>query len=124
MSDTDPTTAGARTQHTPGPWIVSGDTKDMAIVGTSPFGGGMVVCYLANSADIRNEFTKYEQPIKADARLIAAAPDLLEELIKTNLFLIHVVAALPIPKDSSVLGLLNGHIELNRAAIAKAEGKS
>lgn len=57
------------------------------------------------------------------AKLIVAAPDLLEELTKTNIFLVHVVSQLVarLPSDSPIPTLLEGHIELNGAAIAKAK---
>lgn len=57
-------------------------------------------------------------PINTLAALADAAPDLLDNLIKTNLFLIHVISALPLVEPAK--GLLEGHIALNRAAIAKA----
>lgn len=55
-------------KHTPGPWEV--DEHDQIIVGgETTYGGRFVVCRMGN----------LENPqIAADARLIAAAPDLLK----------------------------------------------
>ena len=52
-------------KHTPGPWVVKADEE--IVYGTSHEGEHIVVVYELNT----NE---------ADARLIAAAPDLLEAL--------------------------------------------
>lgn len=73
----------------------------------------------------KNEVVGVGEVSPHDAKLIVRAVNahdaLLDELIKTNLFLIHVVANLPMPPGSPVRDLLNGHIELNAAAIALAK---
>jgi hypothetical protein len=89
-------------KYTPGPWAV-GDIEDTAITMRSPVGH---VLYRGNP-----RFTR------ADARLIAAAPELLAELA-------HLVRLLePLEQSGALdvpgLATLNGA----RAAIAKAEGK-
>jgi hypothetical protein len=55
------------TQHTPGPWIL--DERDNSITGAD----GTTVCEDGSGAFIAI-------PNDADARLIAAAPDMLESL--------------------------------------------
>jgi len=89
------------TQHTPGPWAIETDRDAghsnhqrhhiFAIVGG---GNRLAVCC-------------YKQNEEANARLIAAAPDLLEAL-----------------KEALEIGDLEGWCIRARAAIAKAEGRS
>jgi hypothetical protein len=71
--------------------------------------------------DLQDFITNHHNPVIA--KLNAEKSELLNELKKTNLFLIHVVSALDLPPDSTlpVRALLKGHIELNQAAITKAE---
>jgi hypothetical protein len=81
-------------EHTPGPWKIGKDTR---VIGAD----SEVVCF-GNSANDKN---------KANARLIAAAPELLEALKE-------IIGECPDPK------LPYGHRinEIARAAIAKAQG--
>ena len=109
-------------EHTPGPWVIDsdGDGKANAIVTSTHlasldddicevYGGNM------DGADIR----------QANARLIAAAPDLLAALRKAD-------ALLKNASDTGLLDLLAGYMhpdEINGAcdaviaAIAKATGE-
>ena len=67
--------------HTPGPWYVEGESDNVGeaevIVSGIPNGGGRIVAWTANSyeADTDNETTTDDD--RANARLIAAAPELL-----------------------------------------------
>ena len=76
--------------HTPGPWYVEGESYNVGeaevIVSGIPNGGGRIVAWTANSyeADSDNETTTAED--RANARLIAAAPDLLEACEVANRF--------------------------------------
>ena len=76
--------------HTPGPWYVEGESDNVGeaevIVSGIPNGGGRIVAWTANSyeADSDNETTTAED--RANARLIAAAPDLLEACEVANRF--------------------------------------
>ena len=71
-------------KHTPAPWQLSTiDGEDCLMVGGGD-DGSMIV------ADIRTDFTMWSNPhdvVAANARLIAAAPELLDALM-------HVVAVL------------------------------
>jgi hypothetical protein len=56
------------TKHTQGPWLISEEQGDNYVISSA-----------SNELEI---CTVWEDPHKADARLIAAAPDLLEALCK------------------------------------------
>ena len=87
------------TEHTPGPWAVS--EGDFSVRGRT---GGRVASFLPSYATLPGN------AYRANARLIAAAPDLLAALIAAKAALIAYGA-----KDGSVY---NGVC----AAIAKARG--
>ena len=111
-------TQAAQTGHTPGPWTVEDYYEGgIGVFGVKHKDGG-------NYAPLVRFLNKTGIDL-ANARLIAAAPELLEELTKTNLFLIHIVTKLcqDLGSDSPVPSLLQGHIELNKTAIDKAFGK-
>ena len=82
--------------HTPGPWTVTPDSFVMA--GSRP------------SIGVARIIT-HAQEFVANARLIAAAPDLLEACRAV------LLARIVCPEDMSA------EVELVRAAIAKAEGR-
>lgn len=89
-------------KHTPGPWSIqrqnpSPTTGEWMVAGKSPG-------YLAEVRDCGSG------PVEANARLIAAAPDLLEAL-----------EALITAVDASMYGMA---IHNARAAIAKAKGET
>ena len=87
--------------HTPGPWQLSG----VAILGANPSHRVGVIITAA---------MKDAEQVKADARMIAAAPELLAAL--TELVAEHDAKELPqghYPRDT-------GGMELARNAIAKA----
>ena len=110
-----------QTQHTPGPWLFR----------TAPTSAGL--CHIVSAADWRGAFIYGDgirigvddalpkaQELAANARLIAAAPDLLEAL----------EAILPfIPRTSASEGGASKYSEnvkaadMVRAAIAKARGQ-
>jgi hypothetical protein len=91
----------ADAKHTPGPWdYVSGRTlHHVETQIDNPVGAGIPVCSIPKSRE-------------ADARLIAAAPDLLEAL-KVAYGLSDVGVGLMFSKRQAMA----------RAAIAKAEGR-
>ena len=107
--------------HTPGPWIAQKDIRHSANTGSLPSGPLWWAVYG------RSRILKMEEPApwlsegeqEANARLVAAAPDLLAALQNAR----NVLAALAtgqlksIDRDSSALGQA-------RAAIAKAEGRA
>lgn len=102
-------------KHTPGPWVIGGQSEGGKYININ--GGGRIIA--------RVMFSKPTDPFPADdanARLIAAAPDLLEALKKCR-------SELHLLKDGSVGGvpntiaaLIHERIELADAAIAKATG--
>lgn len=109
-------------QHTPGPWVVNtagtGDSKGRVVIDEiyvyAPESGADDV---AVAADIADPLTGL--PSEANARLIAAAPDLLEVL---------KLYSLPIDTNNIALSIIEFGTEVverelkRRAAIAKATG--
>lgn len=103
-----------KVEHTPGPWSVVpyGDGDSLVIHSDS----NSRVCFMATPGSFSRDFPK----IEANARLIAAAPDLLEAL----LVIFDGVEDEGGPEDSAVmLPLTCGEIAKARAAIAKATGQ-
>lgn len=94
--------------HTPGPWEVHPEENRRAFAENLVVADGVAVAIALNNEERGAGWTKCE----ANARLIAAAPDLLESLRA-----LVEVASECIPETA-------GHeLEQARAAIAKAEGK-
>jgi len=97
-------------QHTPGPWSVKSDPCHFDTLSDIHAGGKLI-------AQTCSEYPSLE----ANARLIAAAPDLLAALEKLEYWL---------DSDPEVLAAMNAlerddhlaKLELARAAIAKAKG--
>ena len=102
MSSLSPRDAPSDERHTPGPWPVVGRTGGTI---RSSDGG-----WIAN-VNWRNR--------KANARLIAAAPDLLGALKALNLAFFGI----PFKAKPEELPALVAASEMARAAIAKAEGR-
>lgn len=93
------------TQHTPGPWLVyKGE-----------------VCYRSDADDQSyGMFCPVDFEQEANARLIAAAPDLLEALIEVRAYL----SKCP-PHAEDITGAKWGRVmDLSGAALNRAEGKS
>ena len=94
-------------KHTPGPW--------------SYIGNGDVVAksnkYCGGEKDIASVFLTVNDEDEANARLIAAAPDLLEALKACADWLDWLVTPHDDPKGAHA-----AHIKQARAAIAKATG--
>ena len=96
------------TNHTPGPWRIVG--------GTEVRGGGTIIC---NTADYRVPNPDLEAVASPDARLIAAAPDLLAALEE----LIAEWDATHADEDHRTGYTLDtGGIRMARDAIARATG--
>jgi len=89
-------------KHTPGPWVI--DDSNPNLVARLVNGVYEYVCAVEPSSFSNRECNQEQE--EADARLIAAAPDLLEALQRSRAQWIHSVNA-----------------EFCLAAIAKAEGK-
>lgn len=90
-------------KHTPGPWHVSGPTRDVKAPPTAYLPDGMVAAtrYLGNAPEREAEHA-------ANAALIAAAPDLLQAA--------RMVMTWPSHENMTPV------FDALRAAIAKAEG--
>ena len=107
-------------KHTPGPWKVSKDhTGDMAEV----VAGGITVCYMGQAAIRRSDVVAARE---ANARLIAAAPALLEALEST----ISTLDTCDVPEMANEgdtvfwLERQRSAVDKARAAIALAKGES
>jgi hypothetical protein len=99
-------------KHTPGPWHWGYDYYGLFGENDEP-----VLCYMPyEGMDLEGSYDREE----ANARLIAAAPDLLEELKTTHGIL---AAALLIIQDDFARQIASDQLAANRAAIAKAEGQ-
>lgn len=99
--------------HTPGPWSYRWETeaRDWAIV-TDANGSIVANVNTETGPDASSAPATRQMPAEANARLIAAAPDLLEALTSSLELLEHHY-----PKPAR-----NGQIARARAAIAKATG--
>jgi len=95
----------AETKHTPGPWEADGQN--------------IVTCHEADIG-IAKVFSNLGQPMKANAELIAAAPELLEHLKLAEKYLAKIVA-----EGLFESCALHPRIALGRVSntIAKATGK-
>ena len=106
-------------KHTPGPWEVeqgySGSRGQIAVTNHDNFNRtGCCICLIA-------PVSNYTEEDKANARLIAAAPDMLAALEKLD----EMRKDFFIPDDE--LGAIDGDsirafVEMYRAAISKAKG--
>lgn len=100
--------------HTPGPWRVSEEVGG-AVVSEKPVEG---MLQGGDDTDYYGGYLICESVTRANARLIAAAPDLLEAC--------HAFCRTMAFTPSSIPGALeadlNAAYEAARAAIAKAEG--
>jgi hypothetical protein len=65
-------------KHTPGPWVVNKD-QSRCELGVDTAGGEWGICLVADAAGETLDHSS-ENASEANARLIAAAPDLLEAL--------------------------------------------
>ena len=105
--------AARQAKHTPGPWQAHG-TKIKHLLDSG---------LTENIADVRGgRFGEVNDTAHANARLIAAAPDLLEELRGIVQFFDLYVTTLPDRNGREMLGI-DFDIESACAAIAKATGQ-
>lgn len=99
--------------HTPGPWV-EGESHETSV---------QIWSVLAKKTVARVECLLGDQKrLRADVRLIAAAPELLEALVNANKLLTQLM---PGVKHIALqdYGFLNSTLMQVTAAIAKAEGK-
>ena len=70
-----------KTQHTPGPWTIHADTDGWPLVMSGGVAGRIVANVNPQSCPDESSAPEFvEMPCEANARLIAAAPELLEAL--------------------------------------------
>jgi hypothetical protein len=91
-------------KHTPGPWVVDKAPSTLGGNGFTVRAGGAIICTAFPGAST----DRIEPVAELNARLIAAAPDLLEALR---------------PLTEGVYWITDAQVKAARAAIAKAEGK-
>ena len=99
------------TKHTPGPWHVDLDDHEADI--HSDF--GMVAKTMGHGKEQDDEG-------RANAILVAAAPELLDELIEQDKFLGVLAGTVPLSEKDTHRRIAM-HRESVRAAIAKATGQ-
>ena len=97
-------------KHTRGPWAIRDDDEDgvVSIVGSS-----RIVLARVRTATV--------EPGDENARLISAAPELLDELIEQDKFIGVLAGTVPISEKDTHRRIAM-HRESGRAAIAKAIG--
>ena len=105
------------TDHTPGPWTHDkSEGSDWGWI-RDKRGVMVAVCSIPEGEDLLRHRRNKTDPTECNARLIAAAPDLLEAL-KGMLFASEELAKVIKPLSSDPI------IVSARAAISKAEGKA
>ncbi len=103
--------------RTPGPWVV--DESNPNLVARLVNGVYEYVCAVEPSSFSDREYSREQE--ESDARLIAAAPELLTALKGAGLFLHH--AWCDIQMNDYSFEKLNQVMTLVDSVIAKAEGK-
>ena len=99
-------------KHTPGPWYCLPEYSN----GGEVHSAAGIICDASIGRNEREEYQKaHRAESEANARLIAAAPELLEALVACNELLAGFLS-------ESQNGLHRAAIEMARAAIAKAQG--
>jgi hypothetical protein len=114
------------TEHTPGPWIYHGSVHEIGTTyresdrlwagSVSPYQSSRpyrgTICHIQSCDHIPNGISRDEA--RANARLIAAAPDMLDALRRCLNYIESTEGEFGIQMESG---------DIARAAIAKAEGK-
>jgi hypothetical protein len=110
-----------KAKHTLGPWIAPKDQVNM-VFRQSDYGCQQIGA-LKEGLQITVSLNRGEEQAAADARLIAAAPELLDALTNFTLNFSDLVMAFPEISDE-VRTYLQGAFECASRVIAKAEGES
>lgn len=102
-------------KHTEGPWLRDA-TSGLSCDVRATNGRKVALCWgLSTSRAAKSNSPAYRAECDANARLIAAAPELLDELVKVEKLLASIeLGDYPVSDE----------LESVRAAIAKAEGKA
>lgn len=98
-------------KHTPGPWFFDGPSENLIV-------------WEWNNADNRICFMTSDGPARANAHLIAAAPDLLEVATLFASSLEYLIALDRKKGDDEGASMKGITLNVVRAAIARAEGRS
>ena len=101
--------ATEQVKHTPGPWTIEREADRLLIRNRVGYFGDLLVGGPNPDANAQNE---------ANARLIAAAPDLLEAAKEMVLFYDEMIAAPEFPAEDT------RWVQPLREAIAKAEARA
>lgn len=109
-----------KTKHTPGPWEVD-SCGDPLIVNGPEHGDASIVAILAT--DAANAWGYGEEETRANARLIAAAPDLLDAAEEISAAASAVIGAWECGDLAAAVNLLDACRESLRDAISKAKGE-
>ncbi len=100
-------------KHTPGPWMIDGISRDIL----APDGELLATAYQM-TVDVDEEMANPDDTGVANARLIAAAPELLDALKA-----IHEGAARTISDSGDYSYALDRILQTAEAAITKAQGR-
>lgn len=110
-------------RYTPGPWEVNPFVARVDCIEPSKLGGLLPVCQMLHPTDERSEYQT-----EANARLIAAAPELLEALVAAERRLVDLYRAIaPRANDRETVGSRfadsDEAVKRARDVIAKALGE-
>jgi len=111
-------------KHTPGPWYVgkSGGDRNTVICTDEKKPSRTAVAFTVNRVETRNQCAAIRL-CEANACLLAAAPDMFEELERSNALLTKALKYLAINyKRKELQRRINGQINGNYRALAKAKG--
>lgn len=107
-------------EHTPGPWVLDGHNMSSILKCVVPKGDPKA-CHLTGDYDIIARC--FSDNWRNDARLIAAAPDLLEALFECEEYFDNKADA-DCDQDGFIPNKEMRLLDVVRAAIAKAEGRT
>ena len=122
-----PPTADAETEgsrrggHTPGPWFWALDRQNQptSLMQSGP--GNYVICPQADISDYGLSVNPWNDVSEADARLIAAAPELLDAAVELDRLLLVIESAVRFADPTHSKAVLAA-LKANSAAISKAKG--
>jgi hypothetical protein len=112
-------TNDTKTQHTPGPWSASDDGIIPVVVANLETGIG-----IAEVSSVLRAGPLDFREVAANARLIAAAPDLLEALRWSETILHQYWTATTTEEKNHYAADIPSALETMHKAIAKAEGRT
>ena len=80
-----------KTKHTPGPWnvVCIEGLSDWAFLGVGSDASTKAICHIHFEATIEDDKVIIPDECKSNANLIAAAPELLDQLVKARKLLVQ-----------------------------------